>query len=73
VRLDILADPYLWYDKREGFIGPFALYNTQRLTGGTPAPVGMAPKQATFRYVKGLTARVQLGRFRLVVLCGIST
>lgn len=32
-RLDILADPHLWYDKHQGFIGSFALYNTQRLTG----------------------------------------
>jgi 5-methyltetrahydropteroyltriglutamate--homocysteine methyltransferase len=34
VGLDILADPHLWYDKHQGFIGSFALYNTQRL-GGT--------------------------------------
>jgi methionine synthase II (cobalamin-independent) len=33
VGLDILADPHLWYDKHQGFIGSFGLYNTQRLTG----------------------------------------
>jgi methionine synthase II (cobalamin-independent) len=31
--LDVLADPHLWYDKHQGFIGSFALYNTQRLNG----------------------------------------
>ncbi len=34
VGLDVLADPHLWYDRHQGFIGSFALYNTQRL-GGT--------------------------------------
>jgi 5-methyltetrahydropteroyltriglutamate--homocysteine methyltransferase len=29
----VLADPHLWYDKHQGFIGSFGLYNTQRLTG----------------------------------------
>ena len=31
VGLDVLADPHLWYDKHQGFIGSFGLYNTQRL------------------------------------------
>src|SRR5437763_8067527 len=33
VGLDVLADPHLWYDKHQGFIGSIALYNTLRLTG----------------------------------------
>jgi len=32
VGLDVLADPHLWYDKHQGFIGSFGLYNTLRLT-----------------------------------------
>jgi len=31
--LDILADPHLWYDKHQGFIASFGLYNTQRFDG----------------------------------------
>jgi len=31
--LDILADPHLWYDKHQGFIGSFVLYNAQRFDG----------------------------------------
>jgi 5-methyltetrahydropteroyltriglutamate--homocysteine methyltransferase len=31
--LDILADPHLWYDKHQGFIASFALYNSQRFEG----------------------------------------
>jgi methionine synthase II (cobalamin-independent) len=30
---DVLADPHLWYDMHQGFIGSFALYNTLRLSG----------------------------------------
>jgi methionine synthase II (cobalamin-independent) len=33
VGLDILADPHLWYDKHQGFIASFALYNAQRFDG----------------------------------------
>ena len=33
VGIDVLADPHLWYDKHQGFIGSFGLYNTQRLAG----------------------------------------
>ena len=39
VGLDVLADPHLWYDRHQGFIGSFALYNTQRL-GGTETRFG---------------------------------
>jgi methionine synthase II (cobalamin-independent) len=45
VGLDILADPHLWYDKHQGFIGSFALYNTQRLTG-TETRVATNPAMA---------------------------
>ncbi len=31
--LDILADPHLCYDKHQGFIGSFVLYNAQRFDG----------------------------------------
>ena len=31
--LDILADPHLWYDKHQGFIASFGLYNAQRFDG----------------------------------------
>lgn len=31
--LDILADPHLWYDKHQGFIASFVLYNAQRFQG----------------------------------------
>lgn len=31
--LDILADPHLWYDKHQGFIASFGLYNAQRFEG----------------------------------------
>ncbi|HEY0582972.1 MAG TPA: hypothetical protein VGE94_12370 [Chloroflexota bacterium] len=50
VGLDVLADPHLWYDKHQGFIGSFALYNSQRLNGTTtrvaPNPVmaALAPE-----------------------------
>jgi methionine synthase II (cobalamin-independent) len=31
--LEILADPHLWYDKHQGFIASFVLYNAQRFEG----------------------------------------
>ncbi len=31
--LDVLADPHLWYDKHQGFIASFVLYNAQRFEG----------------------------------------
>jgi 5-methyltetrahydropteroyltriglutamate--homocysteine methyltransferase len=31
--LDVLADPHLWYDKHQGFIASFVLYNAQRFDG----------------------------------------
>jgi len=33
VGLDVMADGHLWYDKHQGFIGSFALYNAERLDG----------------------------------------
>lgn len=33
VGLDVLADGHLWYDKHQGFIGSFVLYNAQRFQG----------------------------------------
>lgn len=33
VDLDVLADGHLWYDKHQGFIGSFALYNGERFEG----------------------------------------
>jgi 5-methyltetrahydropteroyltriglutamate--homocysteine methyltransferase len=33
VGLDVLVDGHLWYDKHQGFIGSFALYNAERFEG----------------------------------------
>jgi 5-methyltetrahydropteroyltriglutamate--homocysteine methyltransferase len=33
VGLNVLADPHLWYDKHQGFIASFVLYNAQRFDG----------------------------------------
>jgi 5-methyltetrahydropteroyltriglutamate--homocysteine methyltransferase len=33
VDLDVLVDGHLWYDKHQGFIGSFALYNGERFDG----------------------------------------
>src|ERR1051326_4024242 len=33
VGLNVLADPHLWYDKHQGFIASFVLYNAQRFAG----------------------------------------
>src|SRR6266571_7865002 len=34
--LDILADPHLWYDKHQGFIASFVLYNASASRGPRP-------------------------------------
>jgi 5-methyltetrahydropteroyltriglutamate--homocysteine methyltransferase len=74
--LDILADPHLWYDKHQGFIASFALYNAQRFAGTTTvvepnplmAQMGQSPETAgmmeVFDAIANLTVAVTgpLGR-----------
>ncbi len=45
VGLDILADPHLWYDKHQGFIASFGLYNSQRFDG-TVSRIALNPMMA---------------------------
>jgi methionine synthase II (cobalamin-independent) len=74
--LDILADPHLWYDKHQGFIASFVLYNAQRFQGTetriAPNPLmaqmGQTPEMAgtmeIFDAIANLTVAVtgKLGR-----------
>ena len=74
--LDIPADPHLWYDKHQGFIASFALYNAQRFDGTETriqpnpmmAQMGQTPEMAgmmeVFDAIANLTVVVtdKLGR-----------
>ena len=78
--LDILADPHLWYDKHQGFIASFVLYNAQRFEGTEtliePNPLmrqqmdsapDMAGTMEVFDAIANVTVAVtgKLGRGRL--------
>jgi 5-methyltetrahydropteroyltriglutamate--homocysteine methyltransferase len=77
--LDILADPHLWYDKHQGFIASFVLYNAQRFDGTEtrtePNPMfqqmastpEMAGTMEVFDAIAGTTVAVtgKLGRGKL--------
>jgi methionine synthase II (cobalamin-independent) len=77
--LDILADPHLWYDKHQGFIASFVLYNAQRFDGTETriqpnpmmAQMGQTPEMAglmeVFDAIANLTVVVtgKLGRGKL--------
>jgi hypothetical protein len=79
VGLNILADPHLWYDKHQGFIASFVLYNAQRFDGVEtriePNPFfaqmaqtpEMAGTQEVFDAIANLTVAItgKLGRGKL--------
>jgi methionine synthase II (cobalamin-independent) len=64
--LDVLADPHLWYDKHQGFIASFGLYNAQRFDGTRTyiepnplmAQMGQSPEMAGMMEVFDATANV---------------